>query len=277
MKISILMLLILILAGCVPKVESEASKGNISSSAPYLWASTALPRQLKISDSFSEAEIINITSMSSAWETAVEDKKKLFEHGIDKAAEVSSPTLSLDDLGKDGVNGIYKITKWPTILPGSALAVTQLFASRHNIGKANEYLRIEHADILVNEHLYNFRTNNTFVSNTFDFRTVMLHEMGHFLGLNHKYGDTVMIPSIGDGSIARAPTNIDRADLAEKYGIVLGTGSAKAIMAGNRPIYSPDTDGLGEKVKILIELMAEGECIHKENGAIVERHPANVN
>lgn len=278
MKLALIALNLMILAGCVPTKVTDATttSGNINASAPYLWSSAAFPRSLKISNQFSVDEVSNIVAMSSAWETAVENKKNLFDHGDTKAAEISSSSLDMDALGDDGVEGIYKIVHWPPTLPGSALAVTQIFGRRFNIGSPSEYVRIEHADILINNHLYNFRTGATHVNNSFDLRTVLLHEMGHYLGLNHKYGDTVMIPSIGEYSINRSPTNTDTADIAGKYNIVLGSGNSSAIVAHNLPQYVPMNNDQGKKIKILIELMADGECVHKENGAVIQRHPAHI-
>ena len=271
MKPVIFLLSLSFLASCVPTktVESEVNGGNINVSAPYLWSSLAFPRNLKISDDFSAQEVTNIQAMTAAWETAVEDKKNFFTD-TERTTEVSSPSLNLDSLGDDGVNGVYKITSWPMELSAGALAVTQIFGRRYNVGSSSEFVRIEHADILLNENLYDFRTGDTGVSGSFDLRTVILHELGHFLGLSHKYGNTVMVPSIGTSTVGRAPTGVDATDIADKYGITLGSGSSSAMALGPQKNHVPQ-DG-GEKVKIMIELMADGECVHKENGAVIQRH-----
>ncbi|MFP5385641.1 MAG: matrixin family metalloprotease [Bacteriovoracia bacterium] len=271
MKPAIILLSLAFLASCVPSktVESEVNGGNINVSAPYLWSIYAFPRNLKISDDFTAQEVTNIQSMTAAWETAVEDKKNFF-NDTERTTEVSSPSLNLDSLGDDNVNGVYKITSWPMELSAGALAVTQLFGRRYNVGSSSEFVRIEHADILLNENLYDFRTGDSGVSGSFDLRTVMLHELGHFLGLSHKYGNTVMVPSIGTSTVARAPTGVDALDIADKYGITLGGGGAAAMAAGTQKTYVPQDSG--QKVKIMIELMADGECVHKENGAVTRRH-----
>jgi hypothetical protein len=276
MKIALIILNFILLSACVPSkvVEPKATVGKINVEAPYMWSSSAFPTTLLISDQFDTDEVANIQEMSAAWDTAVENKKEFIKHGSSKTAEVSSPDLSLDKLGDDGVIGIYKITNWPNSLPGSALAVTQIFGRRFNTGSSNEYVRIEHADILINNHLYVFRTGNTYVSGTFDFRTVLLHEMGHFLGMPHKSGSTVMVSTIGESTKNQIPTNIDRADLASKYNITLGSGGGSSMVAA-RENYSPNQGDTGQKIKILIELMADGECVHKVDGAISKRHPVH--
>jgi hypothetical protein len=273
MKTALILILLSVLVACVPakSVNPNSSSGNINASAPYLWTSYSGPKDLLISVDFIAAEVTNITDMSTAWETAIENKKDLFSHTV-RTPEVSSPTLDLDSLGDDNVNGVYKITHWPTSLPGSALAVTQIFGRRFNIGKSSEYVRIEHADILINDNFYNFRTGNG--GGGFDLQTVILHEMGHYLGLPHKTGNTIMVASIDASDNIRAPTSIDKADIATKYSLTMSTMSGSAMVAEAAKTYAPEANDSGKQIKLLIELHADGDCVHRENGAVISRHSA---
>lgn len=272
MKPALLFAIILSTAACVPSTDvKESSPGNINRDAPYEWNLTG-SLDLKISESFSEAERLNITSMSNAWTVAVESKQTFFTHS-EFTTEKSSAELNLDTLGEDNILGIYKITHWPSSLPSSALAVTQLFGRRYNIGTPEEYVGLEHADILINENIYNFRTGDEHVSGTFDFRTVVLHELGHFLGLQHKEGDSVMIPAIGEYTKKVTPTYIDSRDIAAKYNISLSSSGTQQLIAKKaQTFFRPKNGDPGKQVKIIMELRADGECIHKENGAIIGRH-----
>lgn len=270
MKNFIVLGLLLSAVSCLPSksVEGEATSGNINSNAPYLWDS-GFPKDLQISTSFTANESLNISDMGAAWESGVNNKVNFFDHTTTSEVSSVGVNLNLDSLGKDGITGIYKIVRWPNSLPGSALAVTQIFGRRFNIGQTNEYVRIEHADILINDHLYNFYTGNTGTNSEFDLKTVVLHEMGHFLGLSHRASDddSVMIPSISPSSKNRTPSTLDRSDMVSKYSISLAKFGSQTDI-----VYKPDPGDEGLEIRILIELYPNGKCIHHESGVKNNRH-----
>ena len=274
MKIQFLILLSFLIS-CNQKIaeETTTTTAAINSSAPYLWANRSFPKAVHLSANFKENEINNIVAMSDAWKTALQDKRTFFAYG-NRTPEISNTLNNLDSM-LDGVLGIYRTENWPPALPGSALAVTQIFGRRHNIGTPNEFVNIEHADILINFDIHDFDSTDS--GPNYDLRTVILHEMGHFLGLTHKSyssnpDSSVMYPSINSSTSKRAPRQVDIMDLAEKYGISLSGGGTvnSAIVDKNR--YVVDPRDAGEPVKILLELHADGECVHRINGKIKERH-----
>jgi hypothetical protein len=267
---NIILLILPVLFSCNAQKTASTTSGNINSSAPYKWT-TSFPRTVRISQQFTDEEAAAIKLMSDAWSDSVDNEKNFFTYGPD-ASEKTNNLTNLDSL-YDGVMGLYKSSNWPNSLPGSALAVTQIFGRRYNTGESNEFVNIEHADIIVNDDFYDFDTTDS--GSGFDFRTVFLHELGHFLGLQHKSSSSnrnlsVMFPSIDPTEAKRYPKAQDISDVADKYEISIG--GAGPMSAGNRIKYTIKEGDKGSAVKILLELHANGDCVHKENGREVSRH-----
>jgi len=255
MKWYLLFIPLLTLSSCNKSSSSSTTTAASSSTAPYLWSQADFPKELSLSVDFDAQESTNIHDMSSAWDNAFSPAKTFFNFNA-TTPEISSTITSLDEL-RDNIMGVYKTTTWPSTLPESALAITQIFGLRHNTGSASEYVDILHADILVNYDNHSFQTGDTGAS--YDLQTVILHEMGHFLGLKHRTdissSSTIMYPSISTGFAAakRAPRSADVTAMTSLYET---TPHSLALM----PISA------GEEVRIIVELHADGRCIHKESG-----------
>jgi predicted Zn-dependent protease len=267
MRTTLFIAALIFLASCNQSETGSVSRGNINAEAPYLWTSS-FPKQLQISTAFSGTEVTNLRAVGDAWSTAVENKKTFFNYTT--GATEKTVGLGSTSALNDGVLGIYKANTWPYPDYPDALAVTQIFAFRYNVGSSSEYVDIQEADILMNYQ--NFMFDGP--AGSYDFRTVMLHELGHFLGLSHKskFSDrnsSVMYPSIYNYELKRAPKAIDAGDMAAKYSITLSGGGSPAL-AGNTVKYEPH--GPGTAVKIILELRASGDCIHYEDGAETLRH-----
>ncbi|HXH76779.1 MAG TPA: matrixin family metalloprotease [Bacteriovoracaceae bacterium] len=278
MRFFLVISVLLFSVACVPSKKKEsATVGAINRESPYLWADYAAPKTLRISSDFSADEVTNITAMSTAWKSSVTDQKTFFNYGA-TTPEITNSLSNMDSM-LDSTLGVYKTINWPSSLPSSALAVTQIFGRRHNVGTATEFVDIEHADILVNYDIHSFDTADS--GSGYDLRTVVLHEMGHFIGLQHKSTssnrtNSVMFPSISSSEEKRAPKAIDIADISAKYGIPIsssGGGVSSAVIKEESPVvYEANPQDPGEPVKILIELHADGECVHKIDGVLTGRH-----
>ena len=282
--------LISLLTGCTPSAEvtsgSSSSGKAINQEAPFIWGNKTFPKTIHISSSFSAAEVTSMREMATAWKTAVAGQKTFFAIGTS-----GNNNYNINDT--DGILGIYKATTWPADVSDDALAITQLFGRRYNVGDASEYVSIVEADILVNYKpgVYGFKFDTVDDGPDYDLRTIVLHEMGHFLGLQHiptydyrpdsenllgreAYKATsVMYPSVSSIEQKRIPQTKDISALVNKYNISSGSTPAMAASAAQ---YQPRNNDPGKNVKIVIELRASGECLHKENGAVIRRHQLNL-
>jgi hypothetical protein len=278
MKYLSLLFSFILATGCIEasKKAADTSSGNISANGTgNIWVEDGpvFPKTLRISNSFASDEVANIEDMALAWETSINNKENLFEFGP-MVNEITSGSMNLQSLN-DNVLGIYKSNPWPSSLPSSALAVTQIWGYVYNKGTSDQFIQIKHADILVNFE-FHFRTGDDGIG--YDLQTVILHELGHFLGLAHSSVDssqrdlTVMYPSIRSWDDKRVPQPMDVSALSGKYGIKLSSSSASSMAHGpasKRPSLDAGPD---EEVAIIIELHADGKCVHKLDGAEVERH-----
>ncbi|MBA2404560.1 MAG: hypothetical protein H0V66_07305 [Bdellovibrionales bacterium] len=288
--LSVLSLFIVVSCNPSPEVTESNSTSNINEEAPFIWGNKTFPKAIKISTAFSASENASVTEMGTAWKTAVSDDKTFFSF--------AAGNNNYDITDTDGILGVYKATTWPSDVSEDALAITQLFGRRFNVGKANEYVSIVEADILVNykpgPQAFTYDTLDNGIDEGFDLRTIVLHEMGHFLGLQHipTYYDrpdaeshmnrdtykatSVMYPSVSASENKRIPQAKDIAALTSKYNIGGGSGGGgvSAIVAASR--FQPMNNDPGKNVKIVIELRATGECIHKEDGAVIRRHHLNL-
>lgn len=294
MKLSLTIFAVLFLSACNKSgevTEGSSSSAKRNAEAPYVWGNQTFPKVIRVSTSFTDPkEVAAIQEMADAWKTQVGNIE-----WIKLGAAIATPYDINED---DGIIGIYKATTWPADISNDALAITNIFGRRYNIGDSDEYVKIVEADIIMN---YSKRSNGNpnFIfdylepsdpgyvdSYGYDFRGVVLHEMGHFLGLQHiptwyerpesehavekedYRASSVMYPSVSTSDAKRVPQSKDRNALAYKYG-VSGAGS---FIAARAPAYAPRNNDQGEHTRIVIELRKSGECIHKEDGAVVKRH-----
>ncbi len=194
-----------------------------------------------------------IQDASTAWDNSVNNQYQFFNFSASSIDEKSNL-----DAYRDSELGIYKTYDWPDELPGTALAVTQIYGTQRNIGRSSEYIEINHADILLNYDYFSFSTDDSW---GYDLSTVVLHEMGHFLGLYHSntsYESSVMYPTISRYVENRTPKNEDITTLLAKYSSRIGSSSA-----GQSGAIPNTSSGESKPIVLIFELYPNNKEIIK--------------
>lgn len=280
------------LTSCFTQKKSTVSAGaSVSADAQVRWNSSSIPSNgidVKISQ-----EILNdfvSADNDSNGHNPVEQIFAQWNGATTTETFYKIPTTSTNNLNysaltdyRDSVMGIYKSHNWFSNVQSSVLAVTQYYGYRRNAGTSNEYIELSHADIIMNYRDYNFSTNASDTS-TYDFHSVVLHELGHFLGLIHTKSysiDSVMQPSLAISASKRAITTYDKATIVERYGgssalsatSALSTTSSAAAVATTivLPKAVRQISNAGE-IHGLIELRSNGQCRHLINDKVVSIH-----
>lgn len=149
-----------------------------------------------------------VTSCNTLWDVA-------------EAAQFSSPTGTQAVNGGDGQNRVIWIAgNWRYGSSTLGLTTTSFFPQSGQMTDSDMELN--------NANVSWF--SGTAVSGRFDIRSVVTHEAGHFLGLDHtpfNSGDAVMNPSVTPGATKRTLRAIDEADVCNVYpGGAGGQGTA---------------------------------------------------
>ena len=178
---------------------------------------------------------------------------------------------SLSSFKNDGEFGIYKSTSWFSNVSASALAITQYFGYRRNPGTASEYVELYHADIIVNyrDHFFSLDSSD---SSSYDLPTVILHELGHFIGLSHESNystQAVMLPYLGKSESKRTLTSQDTSNIRSLYNVSALSSRFSAIKSRDKITNDKLND---EEIRGVIELRSDGECYHFINDKFVHKH-----
>lgn len=261
---------ILVFIGCnggpsddgIPQISGGAN-------SPGIWNNIRLPLDLKLSEDFLLNERDAITDMSQEWEDRIDNEIDFFT--VDPSAVTNRAPANSRDF-RDGEMGIYKSTNWYPEFGSNSLAVTQSFGFI-SADAQGAFIDMVHADIIMNYDNFTFSLNP--VGGQFDLESVVLHELGHFIGMKHDslFQNSVMVPSISFNQKRRVPTQRDEDTLRDNYRIGTSISSfVSALRIGEFTEENSKHLNIGEEVRVIIELKANGDCVHKVNGHVVHTH-----
>jgi hypothetical protein len=231
---------------------------------------------LKIHNAFDNSaandEFQVIVNMMNHWDAAVSPTMKFFTT-TKNTSTLELPTSNVASLGPDGSPnefGIYKSTQWFSELSSGALAVTQYFGRTETFNN-QQYQMITHADIIMNMNgqlPYSLDQE----AGRYHFGSVVLHEIGHFIGLLHNNNQSsIMFPFLGMNQAKHELTTLDRNNIRTNYSDLLGLqAEMNPVILGAQASGESIPDGV--PIHGLIYQMADGQCLHVVNGELVSSH-----
>jgi hypothetical protein len=176
------------------------------------WDFNSFPLRMKISNNLDLRSQTVVQTGLDEWERAA---------NIDFFTDlVSVPNLNFSKLSdyyyRDKyTNGIYLAEGPVEDLQAPNLAVTQIIFYTNTDDPGKPYYQILHTDIVLNGHEYEF-TSSPFDNGAYYLLTLILHEVGHVLGLEHE-SEGIMYPSMSTLDKQETLTTFDENLIREKY------------------------------------------------------------
>lgn len=177
--IHLVFFILLLLSSCAKKISE--SDGLIVDIASLRWHENDFPIPLKISDSFDNQSKSLILDAMNEWDNAANIN---FFAPIQTTPNLNFTSI-IDYYDKDkSVQGIYLGTIKMDEIGFNTLAATQVFYIRNRDNPYHPYNQIIHVDIILNGYYYEF-SNDRIDETTYYLMRLVLHELGHVLGIGH--------------------------------------------------------------------------------------------
>lgn len=257
--------------------QSSSASPNFQSGSCNIgkWTNLGSPLNLKMSTEFTtdytNADLVGglnpLEQMAKVWNDSVTPGVTLFTVPFANAA--STGFASLNSF-RDGEFGIYKSHTWFAGVSSSALAITQFYGVVRSDASLGTYIDLTHADIIFNYR--DFSSDFALNGNPlyYDVPTILLHEMGHFLGLCHEnVHSSIMAPYYNT-----TQRTLKVWDTNKIRGLYLNNQNITAISARSS-VNALETPP-GTEVKGIVELNANGICRHIINGKVVYEHASSA-
>lgn len=207
------------LTGCSQgsEIHYDPPTTTTTNSQIKAWEQNSLPLVIYVPiemNSYQQA----IVNSEKTWNDAM--GTQVFQFIFNDSSKLNTQWSKQYDSLYDSYFGLFKILSpnWNyTEINSGVLAFT---------GTLTTNGRIVHADVLFNFQNYSFGDANDGSYNAqfiIDFESVLTHELGHFLGLNHvtttEDPNSVMLPKISRGAVKRQLSNGDIDRIRELYNI----------------------------------------------------------
>lgn len=277
----LLLLLLSQVTSCLTKQEGDLGIDESAtelSNMPRRWDPAILPLTVYIAQEYQDdLQNYSIVSGKNLFEQMMEqwnlaDSNHTFFNNTTDFTTANIDATSLNTYSSDTKIGIYKKTEdWFSNIGTGVLAVTSYIAENKKT-----YLKMYKADIIVNDASYfSYRYTTSTSSGKYDLPSIILHELGHLIGLNHTSSSaipSVMQPEISTGDTKRTLHNYDITTIQSLY----NNSSFSALSSSGLAIESSDEDSEPSFVQGFIELHADGTCKHFVGGKLIDEHKADI-
>jgi len=269
--------------------QSSGGSATVTATTPTKWSASALGASglnFKISDDiengFVAGDLVGglnpVEQMMKAWN---DTSSSISYFDLSAPQAVNKQYGTYQEYLNDSEFGVYRSDSWVSGVSSQALAITAYKAFPRNAGTSSYHLEIVHADVIMNYRDYDF-TMDSNDNLRYDFHSVVLHELGHALGLKHVESfstNSVMYKYLGRSDVQRSPTTYDDNTVSSLYGVSSSLAAAAVVKDIPTQYELPSDARRNEDGSVtgLIELRADGECRHYLGDKLTHSHKVSHN